>query len=78
MSTYKNETLINESKKHSTQIRITRAIQTLKKELERTDYHAIKYAEGLIAESEYKPMKDYRQSLRDDINKLEEELKQAV
>ncbi len=38
-----------------------------------SDYKAIKYAEGLITEEEYAPIKAQRQSWRDEINRLEAE-----
>ena len=40
-------------------------IDLLKKKLSDTDYKAIKYAEGLISEEEYAPIKTERQHLRD-------------
>lgn len=46
-------------------------IAELKKELASSDYKALKYMEGFISESEYAPIKAYRQSLRDRINALE-------
>ena len=49
-------------------------IQELKELLKETDYRAIKYAEGLYTEEEYKPYKELRQSYRDEINELEQEL----
>ena len=49
-------------------------INELKKLLQDTDYQAIKYAEGLISENDYQPIKALRQSYRDEINMLEEEL----
>ena len=39
-------------------------------ELKRTDYKAIKYAEGYYSEEEYAPVKLHRQELRDRINEL--------
>lgn len=50
-------------------------IEKLKNLLHETDYKAIKYAEGLISEEEYLPVKELRQSYRTEINKLEDELK---
>lgn len=38
--------------------------------LKRTDYKAIKYAEGLYTDEEYKVVKEQRQALRDRINEL--------
>lgn len=48
-------------------------IDSLKRELEKTDYKAIKFAEGLISVSEYEPIKLQRQAWRDEINRLEEQ-----
>ena len=39
-----------------------------------SDYKAIKYAEGYYTEEEYNPIRYERQSYRNRINKLEEEL----
>jgi hypothetical protein len=49
-------------------------INELKSQLAKTDYQAIKYAEGWISEEDYAPIKAQRQSLRDQINELEEDL----
>ena len=48
-------------------------INELKKLLSQSDYQAIKYAEGLLTEEEYAPIKAQRQSWRDEINRLENE-----
>ena len=48
-------------------------IEILKHKLQQTDYKAIKYAEGWISEEEYAPIKAERQSLREEINRLEKE-----
>lgn len=45
-------------------------IDMLKAELSKTDYKAIKYAEGWITAEEYEPIKAERQALRDKINAL--------
>lgn len=50
-------------------------IAELKQKLQETDYKAIKYAEGELTEEEYAPMKAQRKAWREEINKLEEELK---
>lgn len=50
-------------------------ISELKKLLAESDYKAIKYAEGLISESEYTITKAQRQAWRDEINTLEGMLK---
>lgn len=49
-------------------------INILKLNLSNTDYKAIKYAEGLISETDYAPIKAQRQEWRDEINALEAEL----
>lgn len=46
-------------------------IAELKQNLVNTDYKAIKYAEGLISDEEYAPIKAQRQEWREEINKLE-------
>lgn len=50
-------------------------IIALKQKLQQTDYKAIKYAEGWLSEEEYAEVKAERQRIRDEINKLEQELK---
>lgn len=52
-------------------------IAELKGLLKSSDYQAIKYAEGLISEKEYKPIKEQRQAYRDEINELEQEIEDA-
>lgn len=47
-------------------------ISELKALLSQTDYKAIKYAEGLLTEEEYAPIKAQRQAWRDEINQLEQ------
>lgn len=46
----------------------------LKKKLAETDYKAIKYSEGWLTEEEYAPVKAERQAIREEINRLEQEL----
>lgn len=46
-------------------------INELKKKLKDTDYKAIKYAEGLISEEEYAPIKAERESYRVAIREAE-------
>ena len=53
--------------------KIKRIIE-LKQLLSQSDFRAIKYAEGLYTEEEYLPYKEQRQSYRDEINALEQEL----
>jgi hypothetical protein len=56
-------------------IDIKRRIVYLKGCLCSTDYMAIKYAEGQLSETEYEATKEQRQAWRDEINRLETELK---
>ena len=49
----------------------TARIKALKEELAKTDYQAIKYAEGWLSEEEYAPIKTQRQAYREEINRLE-------
>lgn len=49
-------------------------IAELKSKLSKTDYQAIKYAEGQLTEEEYAPIKAQRQLWRDEINQLELEV----
>lgn len=49
-------------------------ILQLKQNLMDTDYKAIKYAEGIMTEEEYAPIKEQRQEWRNEINELEQEL----
>ena len=65
----KNEWIANKP------VRIRRLrISELKTLLYESDYKAIKYAEGLIPESEYEPIKSERQRYREEINRLESEI----
>ena len=49
-------------------------IQELKDNLQKSDYQAIKYAEGWLSEKEYASVKAQRQQWRDRINELEQEV----
>lgn len=49
-------------------------INNIKRELNDNDFRAIKYFEGWYTEEEYKPIKEYRESLREKIRELEKEL----
>ena len=65
----KNEWIANKP------VRIKRLrISELKTLLDESDYKAIKYAEGLISEADYEPIKSERQRYRDEINRLESEI----
>ena len=56
-------------------VRIRRLrISELKTLLDESDYKAIKYAEGLISEADYEPIKSERQRYREEINQLESEI----
>lgn len=46
-------------------------ISNLKEKLSNTDYQAIKYAEGVMTENEYLPIKTQRESWRAEINTLQ-------
>ena len=54
---------------------ILRKIFRLKQNLSHTDYHALKFSDGALTEEEYAPIRAERQSWRDEINRLEEEIK---
>lgn len=41
--------------------------------LSKSDYKAIKYAEGEISEEDYIPIREARQALRDEYNRIQEE-----
>lgn len=45
------------------------AVDILKKKLTDTDFQAIKYAEGLYTEDQYKPIREQRQEWRNEINR---------
>lgn len=45
-------------------------LEALKKTLADTDYKAIKYAEGYYTEEEYQPIKEHRESLREQIRSI--------
>lgn len=53
-------------------------ILSLKDELQKTDYKAIKYAEGWLTDEEYAETKAERQRIRDEINRLEQELNEVT
>jgi hypothetical protein len=46
-------------------------IDELKEMLKNTDYQAIKFAEGVMYESEYAPIRTQRQPWREEINRLQ-------
>ena len=50
----------------------------LKENLAKTDYLAIKYAEGELTASEYTTMKEQRRAWRNEINELEPKVKELL
>ncbi len=63
------EYIITEEEKAKTRI------NELKSLLAKTDYQAIKFAEGELSVEEYLPIKQKRRAYRAEINSLEEKLK---
>ena len=49
-------------------------IAGLKQILASTDYQALKHADGALSDEEYEATRQYRQSLRDQINEIESEV----
>lgn len=49
-------------------------IMLLKNRLKETDYKAIKYSEGWLTDEEYAETKAERQRIREEINRLEQEI----
>lgn len=73
--TYPKELCPHKSE-HDLQVEVwNREIFELKEELNRTDYKAIKYAEGVMTDEEYQPVGIQRQTWRHRINELEELIK---
>lgn len=73
--TYRKELCPHKSER-DLQIEVwNREIFELKEELQRTDYKAIKYAEGVLTDEEYQPIGIQRQAWRHRINELEEIIK---
>lgn len=62
------------TKEELDKIKTAQEIEILKAKLSATDYLAIKYAEGVITENEFKDAKLQRAEWRDKINKLEKSL----
>ena len=50
------------------------SIHALKNNLRKTDYKAIKYAEGEMSIAEYAPIREQRKAWRAEINALEAEI----
>ena len=51
-----------------------RRIVELKNQLRKTDYQAIKYAEGELSTAEFAPIREQRKAWRAEINALEAEI----
>ena len=71
---YENGKLVFDASYNEHLARVQQAsaeIKTLKQLLSESDYKALKYAEGIISEEEYAPVKAQRQAWRDRINELE-------
>ena len=71
---YENGKLVFDANYNEHLARVQQAsaeIKTLKQLLSESDYKALKYAEGMISEEEYAPVKAQRQAWRDRINELE-------
>lgn len=60
--------------KNSPTYPLKQRINELKRKLRSTDYKAIKYAEGLISEYDYAPIKAEREGYRAEINSLESQI----
>lgn len=58
----------------SAELTAAQRINYLKLKLSKTDYKAIKYAEGLISDEDYATVKAERQDWRNEINALEAEV----
>ena len=63
--------VIQNEKRNKEIAALNHQIIEVKRNLTKTDYQAIKYAEGFITETDYAPIKAQRQAWRDEINALE-------
>lgn len=73
-----NGKIIHQNKKYQKALEMQEKhskIELFKKKLADSDYKIFKYFEGELSEEEYKSIKAERQSWREQINQLEEELK---
>lgn len=70
----KTQTEIDTAKLQEKKQSIIKELVELKAELTKTDYQAIKFAEGWLTAVEYEPIKAQRQVWRARINELETEL----
>lgn len=59
------------ARKQTLKVSVEKKITALKAELQKTDYKALKFAEGFISPGDYEPIKQYRNNLRLEINNLE-------
>lgn len=74
----KNLVLTKEQEERIVYIETLNEINDLKQKLLDTDYQAIKYAEGVLSESEYSEMKAQRQLWRTTINELESKIESKI
>ena len=67
IATMEAERIAYESSREFKEMRISE----LKAQLSATDYKALKFMEGWLTDEEYAPIRAERQSIRDEINRLE-------
>lgn len=72
------EEVKREKERREAQQRIIDEVNSLKRQLSETDYMAIKHSEGWITDEEYAPTKALRQTYRDRINELENEIDEKI
>lgn len=72
------EEVKREKERREAQQRIVDEVNSLKRQLSETDYMAIKHSEGWITDEEYAPTKALRQTYRDRINELENEIGEKI
>lgn len=68
------ENLNEMNKNEEERLRIEGEIRALKQLLSNTDYKALKHADGVISDEEYKETLELRMSYREKINMYEKEL----
>lgn len=67
---FKNDQIID----YISNTNIILQISNLKQKLSDTDYQAIKHSENVMTDEEYEPIRQLRQSWREEINELEKKL----
>lgn len=68
------ELTVSDTSSEYLKYQINESIRQYKEWLKESDYKAIKYAEGVLSEEEYLPVKAQREQWRAEINALEQEL----